>query len=118
MNQDSRIPSEVDFARAKNKMIEHMEKGAKLKDEILSRLSQQVPFHDIWVWANDKIWTVSYIFPSDEDLENLSDETRKLLEAIVEDAARSQDAIDVTLDYHSHEYVLKKFNGNYGQYFR
>lgn len=118
MSDESKTPSESDFARAKKKMAQRLEKGAKAKNAILSYLPQHVPCHDIWVWMSDKECNVSYVFPTNADLENSGGEIQRLVETIVRDAAEGMDGLGFSIDYHSHEYVMKKFNGNYGQYFR
>ncbi len=118
MREKSKIPTEEEFARAKQKMRERSKKEAEFKAAILSRLSNRVPCHDIWVWLSNGAYTISFVFPNDADLESSHNESRVLVEAAVKNAADSIGAAEVNIEYHSHEYVLKKFNENYDQYFR
>lgn len=115
MTEKTKIPSEEDFARAKQHMRERTDKESKLRAAILSELSGMQPCHDIWVWLGKSVCTVSYIFPTDIDLKK--NDTKEIVSA-VENSAQSQGIENVLIEYHSHEYVLKKYNGNYDKYFR
>ena len=115
MNNKTKIPSEEDFARAKQRMRERSEKESLFKSAILSKLSRKQPCHDIWVWLSDNECTVSYIFPTDSDLKK--NETKKIVQ-VIETAAQYQGIENVVIKYHSHEYILKEYNGNYDKYFR
>ena len=115
MKKISKIPSKQDFARAKLKMKERSEQGKKLKSQILINLSSNQPCHDIWVWPSDDQTTVSYIYPTDSDLDKVDN---KEIECAIKSAAESLGIVNISINYHSHEIVLKKYNGNYGKYFR
>lgn len=115
MKQRSNTPSAEDFTRAKQKMKERLEQGKKLKVQILSNLSSNQPCHDIWVWSSDSQTSVSYIFPNDSDKDK--GETQEIEHAI-NSAAQSLGIKNISINYHSHENVLKRYNGNYDQYFR
>ena len=115
MKQSSNTPSEQDFSRAKQKMRERSEKGKKLKAQILINLPSNQPCHDIWVWPSDDQTTVSYIYPTDSDHDKGENQE---IEYAIKSAAQSQGIENISIDYHSHENVLKKHNGNYGKYFR
>ena len=115
MISKAKIPSEEDFARAKQRMRQRSAKEAEFKSAILSKLPENQPCHDIWIWLSDDGCTVSYIFPTDSDLKK--DETKEIVRA-VETSAQNQRIEKVVIEYHSHEYVLKQYNGNYDKYFR
>jgi len=115
MNNKTKIPSEEDFTRAKQRMRERSEKESLFKTAILAKLSGKQPCHDIWVWVSDNECTVSYIFPTDSDLKK--NETKEIVQA-VETSAQNQGIENVVIEYHSHEYVMKEYNGNYDKYFR
>jgi hypothetical protein len=118
MREKPKIPTEEEFTRANQKMRERSKIEAEFRAAILSRLSSRVPCHDIWVWLTNSAYTISFVFPKDADLESSHNDSRALIEAAVNNAADSIGVSEVNIEYHSHEYVLKKFNGNYGQYFR
>lgn len=115
MKPNSKIPSDEDFARAKQKMNERLEQGKKLRAQILSNLSSNHSCHDILVWPSDSQTAVSYIFHSDSDLDKGE---IKEIEQVIKSAAKSLSIENISVDYHSHENVLKKHNGNYDKYFR
>ena len=109
------IPSNEDFSRAKQKMGQRSEKEAKLKAAILSQLSGKQPCHYLWVWLSNNECTVSYIFPTNSDLQK--NEPDEIFQAIAASAS-NQGIKNVSIEYHSHEHVLKEYNGNYDKYFR
>ena len=119
MNSKLKIPSDIEFARAKKKMAERTEKENEFKNDIVSALTKNIPFHDVWVWLSDKELTVSYIFPNDADLEQHQDSAiNKTIEDAIERTVQRMGIENVLIEYHSHEYVLAKYNGNYENYFR
>lgn len=114
-----KIPSDKEFAYAKQRMKELSEREANFKVAIISTLSGNIPCHDVWVWLSEKSCTVSYIFPTNADLEqHQSKELNEKIESAIKEATLNLGINKVSIDYHSHEYVLKKHNGNYEQYFR
>ena len=115
MKHHTKIPSDEDFARAKQRMKERSEKESKFKAAILSELSGKQPCHDIWVWLSENECTVSYIYPTNENLQNNKSEE---IEQAIKTSAKNQGIDNVTIEYHSHEHVLKEYNGNYNKYFR
>ena len=118
MNSKLKIPSDIEFARAKQRMVERTEKENEFKNDIVSALTKNIPFHDVWVWLSDKELTVSYIFPNDGDLEQHQDSANKAIEDAIERTVQRTGIENVLIEYHSHEYVLAKYNGNYENYFR
>jgi len=119
MNSKTKIPSDIEFAHAKQKMKERFEKENECRIAIVSSLAKSVPCHDVWIWLSDSELTVSYIFPNDADLEQHQDNaTDKTIADAVERAVQGAGIENVLIEYHSHEYILKKYNGNYEKYFR
>ena len=115
MSNKSNIPAEEGFARAKLKMKERLKAESDFKAGMLSSLKQNIPCHDIWVWFGETKYTVSYVFPTDANLNESENSFQKDIECIAKKIAHNK---DVVIEYHSHEYVLKKHNGNYDNYFR
>jgi PDZ domain-containing secreted protein len=118
MKEKPKIPTELEFSRAKQKMRKRLSEAADLKAAILARLPKSVPCHDVWVWLSNEFCTVSFIFPNDADLDSREDESQTLIEAAIKNASELKGLEELKIEYHSHEHVLKKFNGNYDQYFR
>ena len=96
-------------------MRERSDQARKLKAQILINLSSNQPCHDIWVWPNDDKTTVSYIYPIDSEHDKGENQE---IESAIKSAAQSLGIENISIDYHSHENVLKKYNGNYDKYFR
>ena len=118
MKEKPKIPTELEFSRAKQKMKDRMGEEANLKAAILAQLPEGVPCHDVWVWLSDEVCTVSFIFQNDADLESRDNESQGLVEAAIRMASEHKGVGELKIEYHSHEHVLKKFNGNYDRYFR
>ena len=118
MKEKPKIPTELEFSRAKQKMRKRLAEEADLKAAILARLPEKVPCHDVWVWMSNEVYTVSFIFPNDVDLERCRNESQALVEDAIKNASEHKGLKKLKIEYHSHEHVLKKFNGNYDQYFR
>ncbi|MBU2870526.1 hypothetical protein [Colwellia sp. E2M01] len=118
MSNISSIPTEEDFARAKLKMKKRLKAESDFKVEMRSSLTRSIPCHDIWVWFNEPNCTVSYVFPTDANLNDCDNDFHKNIESVAKHIADNNGFKGVVIEYHSHEYVLKKYNGNYDSYFR
>lgn len=118
MKEKPKIPTELEFSRAKQKMRKRLAEEADLKAAIFARLPERVPCHDVWVWLSDDVCTVSFVFPDDADLERRGNESQALVEAAIKNASEYKGLKEFEIEYHSHEHVLKRFNGDYDQYFR
>lgn len=118
MKDKRKTPSKADLVRAKEAMRKRSEKEARFKAALLSSLPDGVPCHDIWVWLSTHSSGVSYIFPTNADLENKGSGNQELIEATVARVAKCFGAASMKTEYHSHEHVLKEYNGNYWQFFR
>jgi hypothetical protein len=113
------IPSESEFAIAKQKMRARLAREAEIRDRILSCIPQGLPCHDVWAWFNEPNTTISYVYPNNSDLEDHElNGTKERVEGIVREAATPSENNKLVIEYHSHENVLKRFNGNYDKYFR
>ena len=119
MNRKSRIPSESVFAYAQQKMNVRSIKERHCNTAILTTLAKDIPCHDICVWLSDTAITISYIFPSDKDMEkHKSNQGKNAIEVAVQRATHRMEIEKVLIEYHSHECILKNYNGNYEKYFR
>ncbi len=119
MKNRANIPTDEDFASAKQKMKESFEKESQLKKSILSALPKKIPCHNIRVWWSKESPTVSYIFPGNDDLERYQNvKSKDEIDNKIREVARTLGIQSISIEYHSHEHVLSKFNGNYDKYFR
>jgi len=114
------IPNDAEFARAKRLMESRLQKGAEVKSMISKQIPGDISYHDIWVWiAEEKTSEVSFIFPSDLELrESATNGVRETIRIVAIEAVNSFGINKIDVSFHSHERVLKKFNGNYDRYFR
>src|SRR5690554_7202601 len=81
MKEKPKIPTELEFSRAKQKMRKRLAEEADLKAAIFARLPERVPCHDVWVWLSDDVCTVSFVFPNGADCERVGDESQARVEA-------------------------------------
>lgn len=114
------IPSDEQFEAARAAMAARSERERALRDLIVSRIPDEIAFHDVWIWiTRDRQLHMDFVFPRDVDLEaSETNNARRQVESAIRQASESFDGAEVDVSYHSHEEVKRKFNGNYFMYFR
>lgn len=114
------IPSELDFAQAEKAMRELRSREAKARRFILKEIPDEIPCHEVWAWySKPGLLAISFIFPTDSDLEaSLNNGQQTAVESVVVRAGDSIGVASARVEFHSHEYVKRRFNGDYDKYFR
>jgi hypothetical protein len=116
----NRIPTDQEFAEASRRMKATMELDSGVREAIFSSLPRNIPCHDIWVSSQvNNVSTINFIYKCDKDLEEHEiSGARKAVEGTIKKTLESLGFDGCSIEYHSHEYVVKQHNGNYNQYFR
>ena len=100
-------------------MKERLAKEAEIRKRIFSSITSDVPCHDIWVWLSEPSLVISYVYPANADLESHEKNgTKEKVDKKITQALNRLGYKEFSINYHSHQYVLEKFNGNYDKYFR
>ncbi|MFZ5565311.1 MAG: hypothetical protein ACOZBW_14830 [Thermodesulfobacteriota bacterium] len=117
--QSRKIPTDKEFAAASKEMAGHLAKEAEIRNRILSGIPEDIPCHDIWVWLNNPTPTVSFIYPSNSELEaHEKNGFKTKIDSAIKEALLSFGIDNFSIEYYSHQFVLEQYNGNYDKYFR